>query len=99
MAFLMKGKLIMIYKIYINSNGWKELTKPTNDLRKVIATLDYTLSSGREIMVKRTTDRDEIIFNSMFDDYETFRENARLQTLSCVELKEEILDLSEKKGR
>jgi hypothetical protein len=50
-------------------------------------------------MVKKTTDRDEIIFNSLFDDYEKFRENARLQTLSCVELKEEILDLSEKKGR
>lgn len=89
----------MIYKVYINSNGWKELIKPTDDLRKVIATLDYTLSSGREIMVKKTTDRDEIIFNSLFDDYTIFRENARLQTLSCVELKEEILDLSEKKGR
>lgn len=89
----------MIYKVYINSNGWKELIKPTNDLRKVIATLDYTLSSGREVMVKKTTDRDEIIFNSLFDNYETFRENARLKTLSCVELKEEILDLSEKKGR
>ena len=38
----------MIYKVYINSNGWKELIKPTDDLRKVIATLDYTLSSGRE---------------------------------------------------
>ena len=89
----------MIYKLYINSNGWKELAKPTNDLRKVISILDYTLSSGREVMVKKVTDRDEIIFNSLFDDYTTFRENARLQTLSCVELKKEILDLSEKKGR
>ena len=89
----------MIYKVYIYSNGWKELIKPTDDLRKVIATLDYTLSSGREVMVKKTTDRDEVIFNSLFDDYTIFRENARLQTLSCVDLKKEILDLSEKKGR
>ena len=50
-------------------------------------------------MVKKVTDRDEVIFNSLFDDYTIFRENARLKTLSCVELKEEILDLSEKKGR
>ena len=81
----------MIYNIYIESNGWKRLIEPTKSMEKVIASLDYIVPSGREVMVKRTTDRDEIIFNSRFDDYNTFRENARLLTMSCVDLKREIV--------
>ena len=81
-----------MYTVYIKSNGsWKKLTEPFTNLEKLIATLDYVLSSDREIMVKRTTDRDEIIFSSMFDDYNTFRNNA-IKSMSCLELKEGILN-------
>lgn len=81
-----------MYTVYIKSNGsWKKLTEPFTNLEKLIATLDYVLSSDREIMVKKTTDRDEIIFSSMFDDYNIFRNNA-IKHMSCLELKEGILN-------
>ena len=82
-----------MYRVYLNQNGWKKV-ETTDSEDKLLQVLDYF--NGREVMVVKQTDRDEVIFNSILDDYNTFRTET-LKNMSCVELKKGIVRLSRKK--
>lgn len=82
-----------MYRIYLNQNGWKKI-ETTDSEDKLLQVLDYF--NGREVIVVKQTDRDEVIFNSILDDYNTFRTET-LKNMSCVELKRGIVRLSRKK--
>lgn len=82
-----------MYKVYLIQNGWNKVAEPEGE-DKLLQVLDYF--DGQDIMVVKQTDRDEVIFNSILDDYNTFRTET-LKNMSCVELKKGIVRLSRKK--
>ena len=85
----------MTYKIYVNVNGWKDVATFGN-LDYLIMSLDHLIQSHNQILVKKTTDRDEIIFNSNIDDYNEFR-NECIKNMKVTELKRSIIRIKEKK--
>lgn len=84
-----------MYRVYLNQNGWKKVSEPEGE-DKLLQVLDYF--DGQDIMVVKQTDRDEVIFNSVIDNYNEFRTNM-LKNMSCVELKKGIIRLNRKKNK
>lgn len=79
----------------MNINGWKEIDS-FDDLDHMVMSLDHLIQSHNQILVKKSTDRDEVIFNSLLYDYKDFR-NACIENMKATELKRSIIRIKEKR--